>query len=225
MTHDWIALLRTHTARFTKLLADADPDTPVEHCPGWTVRDLAVHLGGVHQWVVHAILAGDPSLTPEPPEATEDLAEWYDRQATALVDLLEGTPPDAPAWTLDRDDPTAGFWRRRQVHEVVVHVRDLEHALGATTPIDPVLAWDGVREVVDVLLPRQVRLGRTPEPTTAVRLVPTDVTGPGAAVLGQDDAVELRAPAERLLLLLWHRADVAGLDPRAADVLAHALTP
>lgn len=222
---DWIDLLRTHTQRFTDLLDETAPEAPVEHCPGWTVRDLAAHLGGVHQWVVHAVVAGDPSLTPEPPTPGEDLAGWYARQAQAMVDLLAATPPHAPAWTLDRGDRTAGFWRRRQVHEVVVHAHDLEHARGATTPIDPALAWDGVREVVDVLLPRQVRLGRTPDPTTAVRLVPTDVTAPEAATLGHGEPVEVRAPAERLLLLLWHRADTADLDPRAAAVLTRALTP
>lgn len=226
-TIDWIPLLRTHTARFADLLERADPDAPVEHCPGWTVRDVAVHLGGIHQWVVHAVVAGDPSLTPEPPVPGEDLAEWYARQAQALVGLLAATPPDAAAWTLDRDDRTAGFWRRRQVHEVVVHAWDVEHADGSTTPIDPALAWDGVREVVDVLHPRQVRLDRTPAPAHAVRLVATDlddaVTTLGDAA-GTDD-VEVRATAERLLLLLWHRDRTDDLDPRAAAVLAEPVAP
>lgn len=226
--HDWIPLLRTHTARFAALLAEADPDAPVEHCPGWTVRDVAVHLGGVHQWVVHAVVAGDPSLTPEPPARGEDLASWYARQARALVGLLAATPPGAHAWTLDRDDRTAGFWRRRQVHEVVVHAWDVEHAVGDPSPIDPSLAWDGVREVVDVLHPRQVRLGRTAGPAHALRLVATDLDD-AVAVLGapaaREDGVEVRATAERLLLLLWHRADATDLDPRAAAVLAEPVAP
>jgi len=237
--HDWIDLLRTHTRRFTELLTDADPDAPVEHCPGWTVRDLVVHLGGVHQWVVHAVVAGDPSLTPEPPRDGEDLAGWYARQARALVGLLAATPPDAFAWTLDRDDRTAGFWRRRQVHEVVVHAWDLEHTTrGGATAIDPALAWDGVREVVDVLLPRQVRLGRARPPRHTLHLAATDVAD-GPVVL-EDPArpaadgdpepeppVEVQGRAEDLLLLLWHRTDpvALGVDPRAADVLAQALTP
>ncbi|CAM3697125.1 maleylpyruvate isomerase family mycothiol-dependent enzyme [Nocardioides zeicaulis] len=238
--HDWVDLLRTHTRRFTELLADADPDAPVEHCPGWTVRDLAVHLGGVHQWVVHAVVAGDPSLTPEPPRENDDVAGWYARQARALVGLLAATPPDAFAWTLDRDDRTAGFWRRRQVHEVVVHTWDLEHATGTTSSIDPALAWDGVREVTDVLLPRQVRLGRARPPRRTLHLVATDVANGGPVVLEDrarpateaadpelDAPVEVRGRAEDVLLLLWHRTDpdTLGVDPRAVEVLAQALVP
>ncbi len=231
--HDWIDLLRTGTTRFAELLASSDPTAAVEHCPGWSVRDVAVHLGGIHQWVVHAVEAGDPHLEPEPPASEDDLADWYAEQAGAMVRLLADSPADRPAWTLDRDDRTVGFWRRRQVHEVLVHTWDVEHAVGAPRPIDPALAWDGVREVVDVLLPRQVRLGRTPDlgddAGDAVRLVATDLGPEAAATLGDpadgENLVEVRAEAERLLLLLWHRADATDLDPRAAAVLGQALTP
>ena len=47
-----------------------------------------------------------------------------------------------------------------------MHLWDAEHALGLAQPIEPDLAWDGVAEVVDILYPRQVRLGRTTPLTT-----------------------------------------------------------
>lgn len=228
-TPDWLAELRRRTDRFAELVRCADPgsglDAPVTHCPDWTVRDLVAHLGGVHEWAAHAVVVGSPNLSPEPPTATSphDLADWYAGRAAHLLDVLARTPADSPAWTLDRGDPTAGFWQRRQVHETAMHVWDLEEAFREPRPIEPWLAWDGVLEVVEVLHPRQVRLGRTPPPADAVRLVATDV--PGEVTLGAGDPVEVRERAEVLLRLLWHRADVAGLDPRAAALLSGSLTP
>lgn len=221
---DWLALLRTHADRFAGAVAAADPGAPVTHCPGWSVRDLVVHLGGVHQWAAHAVTAGSPDLQPAPPASDEpDLAGWYALQASHLLDVLAATPPAAPAWTLDAADRTAGFWRRRQVHEVAMHTWDAEEAVGSPTAYDPWLAWDGVLEVAHVLYPRQVRLGRVDPLPAAVRLVASDV--PGEVTLGSGPELEVRDRAEVLLRLLWHRADTSTLDPQVAEVLSGALAP
>ena len=221
---DWLALLRVHTGRFAAVVATADLDAPVTHCPGWSVRDLVVHLGGVHQWAAHAVTSGSPDLEPTPPSpGRPDLAAWYAEQASHLLDVLASTPPDAPAWTLDRDDRTAGFWQRRQVHEVAMHTWDAEEAAGRPTPYDPALAWDGVLEVAHVLYPRQVRLGRVDPLPVAVRLVATDVRAD--VTIGWGRQVEVRDRAEVLLRLLWHRADTSSLDPQVAELLSGALAP
>jgi uncharacterized protein (TIGR03083 family) len=221
---DWLALLSVHTDRFAAVVASADPGAPVTHCPGWSVRDLVVHLGGVHQWAAHAVTAGTPDLEPTPPAQDEpDLAGWYAQQAAHLLDVLAATPPAAPAWTLDAADRTSGFWRRRQVHEVAMHTWDAEEAVGRPTPYDPVLAWDGVLEVVEVLYPRQVRLGRVDPLSAAVRLVATDV--PADVMVGTGPELEVRDRAEVLLRLLWHRADTSALDPQVASLLSGALAP
>lgn len=221
---DWLALLRTHTDRFAAVVAAADLAAPVTHCPGWSVRDVVVHLGGVHEWAAHAVSAGNPSLEPTPPAPDEpDLAGWYARRAAHLLEVLDSTPPTAPAWTLDRTDRTAGFGRRRQVHEVAMHAWDVEEAVGPPTPYAPWLAWDGVLEVAQVLYPRQVRLGRVDPLPAAVRLLASDV--PGDVTIGTGRTVEVRDTAEVLLRLLWHRADASGLDPEAAGLLGGALTP
>ncbi|WP_207081416.1 maleylpyruvate isomerase family mycothiol-dependent enzyme [Nocardioides sp. S5] len=138
----WLDLLRTQAERFAQVVEHGDPAREVISCPGWTLRDLTDHLGGVHQWAAHAVVEGDPSLEPEPapPAGAAGLAAWYRRYATTLVDVLTARPAEAPAWTLDRDDRTAGFWRRRQVHEVTMHLWDAEHALGMAQPIEPALA-------------------------------------------------------------------------------------
>lgn len=223
MAPDWLALLRTSTGRFAEVLESADHGARVTWCPDWTVHDLAVHLGGVHQWAAHAVTHGDPSLDPTVPER-DDLVQWYRDSAAGLVDVLATTPVDAPAWTLDEHDRTAGFWRRRQVHETLVHTWDVEEAVGEAAPFDPTIAWDGVLEVVDVMYPRQVRLGRVEQLPAALLLVATDLdasvrlgTGRGAHVV--------RDRAEVLLRLLWHRADRSALDPRVAELLAGAIAP
>lgn len=223
---DWLGLLRLHTGRFADVIADADLDAPVTFCPGWSVRDLAVHLGGVHQWAAHAVVAGDPDFRPRPPGPAAGLAGWYRESAAGLVDVLTTTAADAPAWTLDVRDPTAGFWRRRQVHETVLHTWDAEEALGGPTPIEPWLAWDGVREVGEVMYPRQLRLGRVQPLATAVRLVPTDHPAhAGEVVLGDGEQVVVRDTAEALLRLLWHRVAPAPSEPAAAALLSAAVTP
>lgn len=220
---DWLDLLRDATRRFADVIDGADPGTPLGWCPGWTLHDLVDHLGGVHQWAAHAVVVGDPSLEPEPAERGADLSRWYAAHASALVDVLAATPPGAPAWTLDKQDRTAGFWRRRQVHETVMHTWDAEEALREPQPIEPWLAWDGVLEVADIMYPRQVHLGRVDPLPTALRLVATDVDGD--VTLGDGEPLVVEATAEVLVRLLWHRAPTEALDPRAAALLAGRLTP
>lgn len=226
MAHDWLPLLRLHTDRFAEVIAGADLDATVTHCPGWSVRDLAVHLGGIHQWAGHAVTHRSPSFVPTTPASDagrDEVAQWYRRSAADLLDVLDATPEDAPAWTLDPDDTTAGFWRRRQVHETALHVWDLEGALGTPTPYDAGLAWDGVLEVARVMYPRQVRLSRVEPLPAALRLLATDVEG--EVTLGAGEPVVVSETAEVLLRLLWHRADASALDPRATALVAGALTP
>ena len=195
---DWLSLLRMHTERFGDVARDAELEAPVPSCPGWSVRDLVVHLGGVHQWAAHAVVEGNPHLRPEPPadEGRSGLTAWYRRHASHLVEVLTSTSTDAPAWTLDDRNPTAQFWMRRQVHETVMHTWDAENALGRPQPLDPSLAWDGVLEVRDVIYPRQVRLGRVQPLSRAIRLVGTDVSGD--AVFGDGESIVLRDKAETL---------------------------
>lgn len=224
---DWLDALGEQTERFAAAVARGDLDAAIPHCPGWTLLDLGDHLGGVHQWAAHAVLSGTPGLDPTQSGAATsiELAEWYRGQAAHLLEVLGGVASAAPAWTFDEADPTAGFWRRRQVHETTLHLWDVEHALGEPSAIDPALAWDGVLEVVDVMYPRQVRLGRVDPIPGQVHLVAVD--GPGRATLGDGDPVEVRATSEVLLRLLWHRADPAeaGLDPRVGVLLSGAVTP
>lgn len=226
MLHDWLSLLRAQTDKFAEVIERGDLDAPIAFCPGWSLRDLVDHLGGVHQWAAHAVVTGDPVFDPEPADAEGSaLVDWYRRHATHLIDVLASRPADSPAWTLDERNPTLGFWRRRQVHETAIHAWDAANACGDPHAIEPLLAWDGVKEVVEVLYPRQVRLGRVAPLNAAVQLAATDV--PGTLTIGSGDAFEVQHRAEVLLRLLWHRVDptTEPVDPEMVALFAPAVTP
>jgi uncharacterized protein (TIGR03083 family) len=230
---DWINELERATKSFAALLDDADLEAAVPACPGWTLLDLADHLGGVHQWAGHAVVAGNPDGGAEPaPRDRAALVEWYRTGATRLVRLLDETAPDAPAWTFGPEPHTAAFWRRRQVHETVVHLWDGHASQGRSHDLDPALALDGLDEVVSVFYPRQVQLGRTEPLPSGLGLVASDAPGHPMLVIGTTPEATLEAPAATLLLLLWHRLDLADADvlvtgnlAQAALLLQHAITP
>ncbi|GAA4378567.1 maleylpyruvate isomerase family mycothiol-dependent enzyme [Nocardioides caricicola] len=218
--HDWTALLTAATDDFARITGEVDPVAAVPACPGWTVADLVDHLGGVHQWARHAVVAGNPDGKPAP--LTGDPARWYAGHARALVDAL--AEPSAPAWTFGTEQ-TVAWWLRRQTHETLMHTRDLLDAAGRVDEwlIDPELAWDGVREVATEFYPRQVRLGRTEPVPGTLRLVATDLEVDPVVVGDALPEVEVRAPATDVLLMLWHRT--VSDDPAAAALLALPIAP
>jgi uncharacterized protein (TIGR03083 family) len=227
VTDDPILVLTAATDRFATLVETTDPTLAVPSCPDWRVADLVGHIGEVHQWARHAVVAGNPDgVAEDAPEDATALGSWYRTHATALVDVLATTDPAAPAWTFDRSDRTAGWWVRRQVNETVMHTWDLLAAHGgeADWAPDPVLSWDGVDEVATMFYPRQVRLGRTEPLPGTLRLVATDVPHAAPITIGDAGAVvEVAGQAADLLLLVWQRRSHP--DPAAADLLGRAIAP
>jgi uncharacterized protein (TIGR03083 family) len=216
---DHLALLEGEVVAMAAALRAADPVRVVESCPGWTVADLTSHVTAVHHWVLGALRNEGPPPYDEVPAD----ADAYAAASTSLVSRLRELPADAPCWTFNRDDATAGFWRRRQLQEVSIHRWDVDgHAL------DPVIAGDGVAEVVDFFLPRQVKAGRTTLP--AGRVVLDSGTSSWTLVDGEGPRAVVGADAATLNLLLWGRrtlddVTVEGDTGFAAAVFAAALTP
>ncbi len=183
----------------------ADPDRldrAIAACPGWSVRDVIRHLGAVHRWVGYAVREGNPRApAPDyPPDA--DLATWWGAGADELLEVLRGDP-QTPAWTL-AEPATVGFWRRRQAHEHAIHRWDLLTALDAPADIDPDLAADGVDEVVTVMWPRQVRLGRVNDPGHEIELV-TDAPARRWVLGSAPQVASVSGDPATLDLALWHR--------------------
>ena len=226
---DHLDALRGEGAAFVGVLHQADAGLPVPVCGEWRLRDLAHHLGGVHRWATSAALGEGraPSVLARPVPPDEELADWLLEGLEALTVAL--TDEERPCWTLT-GHATATWWRRRQALETAVHRVDAERVLGPANPIDPALAADGIAEVVDVLHPRQIRLGRAALPAASLRLTTDDGQG-SWLVAGPSPAAEIIGPAETLLLLVWGRTN---LDDRrlqveglrlAQVVLAEPLTP
>ncbi len=234
---DELGALRRHQEEFEQSIDLVDPDAPVAHCGDWRVRDLVHHLAWIHRWA--AGVAVQQPAERLPIEGFE-LRSGYAREAAGLREVFGVLDPDAITQTL-LDDPapaaawrgTVRFWHRRQALETLVHLWDLRTSGGLD--FDPgTEAWlDCLDEVVTVMHPRQLRLGRVSPPATRVRLVATDA--PGDYVLaGSPDAPEVvvTGPIRQLALLSWGRLDLAdpslAITGRAAglvDVLAAGLTP
>ncbi len=223
----WIEDLNRGTREFSGVLASGDLTAAVPACPGWTLADLAGHVGGIYQWAAHAITEGTPDAQLEPaPVGRASLVDWYDGQAGRLIDLLSNLPPDVPAWTFGPRPRTVAFWARRQAHETRMHLWDAMQSQGGLHQIDCRSALDGLDEVFIVFFPRQVRLGRTLPLSHPVALIPDDDAGRGDGFVVSrdrfvfsgdgagpaataDPAASISGPADALLLLLWKRI---GLD-------------
>lgn len=217
-------------AAFRAVLATADLDAPVAACPPWDLRELAAHLAGTHRWARNAVAEGELRRGPTPPLPDREAVEtMYADAVTGLITALRATPDDAPCPSFLTPHDTAAFWLRRQVHELLVHRWDAERAAGADPVLDARLAADGVAEVLEVFLPRMRARGLLGALPAALVLRQSD--GPGQWVLGDDaPQASVVAPAQDLLLLLWKRRPLDGLEVHgdeaaARAVLSCALTP
>lgn len=238
---------------FATLLGSADLATPVPSCPGWSLAELAEHLGGVHRWARAQLLGGGQQVDRLPPEAPLDdrdaLVAWFREGAEELVATLRELPEEAPCWAL-YPPARAATWAKRQALETTLHLWDATDSLGIAVPIPARIAAAGVVEVAHDMYPRQVSLGRmqsldervdlelrgvgtsTPLP---VRLgpigeVPADGSLPADRTASADATLELTA--EDALLLLWKRRDLTSVDARLTGslaalerVLEHPLAP
>ena len=156
---DLLRLLEERSNAFRAIVAAApDLDALVPTCPGWTLFDLAQHVGqGRLRWA--AIVAAGPAderpagTAPADavaaPRDAEALHAWLASCVGELDTALRDAGPDHGCWTWwgDSQSPqTAGAVARHQVQEVAVHTHDAQLALGAPLPLPEEVALDGVEE-------------------------------------------------------------------------------
>lgn len=246
-----LATLRSVTSAMLATTRSVDHDAAVPACADWTVTDLVDHLGRVHLWAAHCARVGAPPDPYPRRDREQPLADWYAGCAETIVTTLAGLPPDHRSWSFSADPAhaTAGFWRRRQVHETAVHHVDALQAAGRLSrsrPADRVPgltaqdAADGVAEVFEVMAPRSLvrRADRAPLEVVPVpkpvSLSCTDVDAAWTVCLvdgavhlvdGVDpDAVAgISGPAAHLYLALWHRAEADELAVSGDEVAARRL--
>jgi uncharacterized protein (TIGR03083 family) len=232
-TSDHLSALEAAGHRFAAVADDADLDSAVPTCPGWTVRDLVWHLGEVHRWAgTHVAERRQervrfPGGVSGPKPTDDDLVDWYRDGHAWLLDTLRSADPDVECWSFLPAPSPLAFWARRQAHEASIHRADAEGAVGPVTPFEPAFAADGVDELLIAFFGSRPPGARAPDPAEATPL--------GTVHLRADDArrdwlmrmsdrgvettpeagdadCDVVAAASDLYLLFWNRRSDEGLD-------------
>lgn len=191
---DYLAHLDAESERFGDLLAEADLMQPVPSCPEWTAGDLFWHLTEV-QWFWGAVVrerVADPAdiaaARPERPADLDSLCHLFATVSTGLHQALSEASDDTAVWTWAADK-TAGFVRRRQAHEALIHRIDAELASGNSAdrwaPIDPALAADGVDEALRIMHGGVPSWGTWVPGSSTARIETTDTGASWHVVLGR----------------------------------------
>jgi uncharacterized protein (TIGR03083 family) len=231
---NWIESLKADGELLADVAATTAFDPEVPGCPGWRVRDLVGHLGRVHRWARTIVADGvgedgfgklGELMNSEVPE-DDALVDWFRAGHRDLVDTLAAAPADLACFTFMPAATPLTFWARRQAHETAVHRVDAEQAAGRPSGIDPVLAEDGVDELLTGFTPRSRKL-RAADPrrlrfSTGERHWLLTV-GPELSVAEVDPDepadVTVTGPAETLYLALWNRVPWDALTVTGDDEL------
>jgi uncharacterized protein (TIGR03083 family) len=230
----FVPALRAAGEHLASAAERAGPGAAVPTCPGWTVRDLVLHTGGVHRWAATTVreartkplaLAQPQDIEPDLP-GDGDLVDWFSDGHRALVEAIEKAPEDLACWSFLPAPSPLLFWARRQTHETTIHRYDAESAAGAPTELDPEVASDGVDELLAGFVARPSGRLRSAEPVT-VAFRATDTgrrwrlrIGEGPVQVTEDEeraATVVEAAAARLYLALWNRIPITGLPVTGAE--------
>jgi len=240
-TLDFVEEYVAAAERFAIGVAGSDLHLRVPACPGWSGYDLVLHLGNVHAWAATIVETGAPA--PEQSDRPSSrrpraLSEWYAGKAEDLYEVLRAADLDAPCWNFAHVQTSARFWPRRQTHETLMHLVDLDQANGRTTDLPALLCTDGIAETFEVFLPRMHARGhiavlsqpltfRATDTDHVWTLAPRHEAAPMVAVRTEPGADLVEGPAAALWLLLWGRSAEPGTpivtaERRSAPTLAHA---
>ena len=215
---EYIDVLESESDLFLAAAGATPLDSPVPHCGDWTMGDLLSHQGFVWGFASANVLAGGektPPATPKPDDPSK-MVEWAASARATMLETLSAAEPDAPAWSFAPPFQTAGFWQRRMVAETIVHRWDAEAVAGASTPIAPEFATDGIDEYTEVGLRYSSGRPNRIYPSQSLHLHCTDTAGewfmvgtdgPDLTVTrehAKGDAA-VRGTAEGLLLWVWGR--------------------
>jgi uncharacterized protein (TIGR03083 family) len=221
-----IAVLRREGDLLAASAAVTGPEPEVPTCPGWRVRDLVHHCGGVHRWAAAHVAGGrtlpldgfEEVVTAWPGDGA--LVDWFREGHGLLLGALEAAPPGLACWSFLPAPSPLAFWARRQAHETAIHRVDAQSAGDAVTPFAPEVAADGIDELIMGFVSRPGGRLRS-DPPRILAVVPTDAEGAWTVRIGPDGAAghnergdagcTVRGPASDLHLLLWNRRTADGL--------------
>ncbi|BEP12989.1 maleylpyruvate isomerase family mycothiol-dependent enzyme [Acidothermaceae bacterium B102] len=160
--HPLLTSLESDSAVFHSVAATAlgKGDAPVLCCAGWTVSSLVQHLGSIHSLVAEWVTTGRrPDTWDSVPSG--DSLDWLARCSARLLDAVATVDPLTPCSTWSPYDQSIGFWVRRMAHETAVHRVDLQQSLGIDWEVPPIVAVDGIDEVLTLWLGGRMPTGLT----------------------------------------------------------------
>lgn len=201
-TAEHIDALRAAGRELAEAARVAGPAAPVPACPGWQVRDLVAHIGGVHRWAAayvaerraEAMDAGERARYRDQMPDDAELVDWYAAAHADLVAALQAAPYDLECWTFLPAPSPLAFWARRQAHETLIHRIDAEAAAGkpGTLP-DAALAADGIDELLACFLTRP-KSGLRADPPRNLGVRASDVDEEWIVRVGPEKAEVLHGP-------------------------------
>jgi uncharacterized protein (TIGR03083 family) len=222
----FFAELRACTPELARII-DSDLERPVPACLGWTLKQLATHVGRGHRWAAQIVATrtSAPLSTRDVPNGRmpDDPAQheaWLTESADLVAEDVAAAG-DEPVWTFPGPRP-ARWWARRRAHEVAVHLADAQLAAGRDVDLAPGFAADGADEwlglvVASAAIPDQAReLGGNGQ-TLHFHATDPDLDGTGHWLVARTPSgitvapghakadVAVRAPAAHPLLLLTRR--------------------
>ncbi len=217
------------TSTIAGLIGEAGLASPVPACPGWTLRELAIHIGRGQRWAAEIVGTRSAEFIPfrsvpdgKFPDDPAERGPWLRAGAARLIDTVQAAGGDL-VWTFAGQRP-AGFWARRMAHETAVHRADAEMAVARVPELAPDLAADAIDEWLGFKSAEMTDEASDPRLDAlpggrALHVHATDdaLAGAGEWTLRHEPSgitlsrghhkgdVALRGPAARLLLVLVRR--------------------
>ena len=227
----YLDALRADADIMSSIIRTADVAAPVAACPGWDIRQVVAHTGDVHRWATHAVANGErPGADVQfGPAADDNLAVWIVDGATALIDALRTTGPDADTWHPFPLEQKTWVWVRRQALETAMHRWDAQTAAGLDALLDAELSSEGIHEYLEMGLPRVVARVGVELPVQSLHIHCIDVDGEWLVwsdegtyrmlpVHDKGDAA-IRGNAADIWLLLMGRLDSDNSDESSIEIV------
>jgi uncharacterized protein (TIGR03083 family) len=194
-----------------------DPQRPVAQYDGWTLADLASHMGSIHGRTSDLCreLPAERISAPRLPSG-QDPVDWCERMLDEMLAALTEANPTSPVWTFD-ESGVLGSWETRMVPETGMHRWDAEQAVGRLDPLTRLVAVVGLEEFGGFWL-------RSLGDLQTLEVVATDigdswVYGPG------EPTARVEGSASDLYLRLMQRSSAVVLPDDWASAVADMAKP
>jgi uncharacterized protein (TIGR03083 family) len=225
---EYIEALAVEGSRLADTASELDVASPVPTCPGWVLRDLLRHLGGVHRWAgAHLRDRRDSILRVDDFEALVggwpadiELVTWYRSELELLIHTLRGAPLDIECAVFLNSTSSLAHWARRQAHETAIHRSDVESIMDTRTPVETEFALDGIDELVDCFVPRQfmklrsrvsVMLGVAPDDSDRFWALSISDDPVQVSTARRECDCVIEGSASDIYFALWNRSEDEGI--------------